>query len=110
MKDFEKQIEEGNALQVAGYDVSPALYKGIQEAHLDTHVEFSDVPIAWFNTLASEDRKTPRVELGFLEKWRANGADIKHSTVIGPSYWAVHERTLAPALVAATVDHVAGGV
>ena len=106
--DFEQQIEDGNALQVAGYDVSPGLFRGIQGAHLDQHLDFNSVPIAWFNTLASEDRTTPRVELNFLEKWRAKGAQIQHTTVIGPSYWAVHDRTLAPTLVDATVHYIAG--
>ena len=106
--DFEKSINEGKPVQVAGYDVSPALYTGIKTAHFDSHLEFHKSPIAWFNTLASEDRKTPRIETDFLKKWREQGADIHHETVIGPSYWAVHERTLAPALVKATARHIAG--
>jgi exosortase A-associated hydrolase 2 len=106
--EFERQLERGQHVQVAGYDVSPALYKAIQSARLDSSSDYQKVPIAWFNTLASEERKTPRMELDFLERWRDSGADISYSTVIGPSYWAVHERTLAPGLVDATVAHVLG--
>lgn len=105
--DFRRQLEAGEPLQVAGYDVSPDLFRGIEAASLENHLAYSAAPVSWFTTLASEGRKTPRAELSLLEKWRDAGATVDHHTVIGPSYWAVHERTLAPSLVEATVEHVA---
>ena len=107
--DFEKELDAGQPIQVAGYDVSPALYRSIQAASLENHLDFKAVPVAWFNTLASADRKTPQFEASFLERWRKENLRIKHFTVIGPSYWAVHERTLAPTLVDATVEYAAEG-
>lgn len=106
--EFERQLDSGQHVQVAGYDVSPELYKAIRAAQLDSGLDYGGMPIAWFNTLASEDRKTPRAELDFLDRWRASGANVKHSTVFGPSYWAVHERSLAPALVDATARYISG--
>lgn len=106
--DFEQQLDNGQHVQVAGYDVAPALYKAIQAVKLDSASACKGVAIAWFNTLASQERKTPRVEVDFLARWRSSGADISHTTVIGPSYWAVHERTLAPGLVEATMKYISG--
>lgn len=106
--EFTRQIDDGQLVQVAGYDVSPGVFNGIHAASLEQYLGFNSARIGWLNTLASEGRKTPRADLALMERWREAGAEIDFMTVTGPSYWAVHERTLAPDLVAATADYIAG--
>ena len=105
---FEEQLAGGNSIEVAGYDVSPELYYGIQSAHMNNHMSLTCTPIHWFTVLASEERKTPRGDIQVMEKWRENGARVSHQTVIGPAFWQAHERTLAPDLITATAAHLAG--
>jgi len=105
---FVEQIDQGKSVQVAGYDISPGLFNGIMSASLEHHLDLIDIPVLWINTLASEERKVPRVEINLEKKWRANGGDITLSTVIGPSFWAAHERSLATDLVSATIDYISG--
>lgn len=105
---FEELLSKGNNLEVAGYDVSPALYYGIQAAHLDNYLSFTSAPISWYTVLASEERKTPRGDVQTMDKWRDSGARLEHHTVVGPAFWQAHERTLAPALVTATAAHLTG--
>ncbi len=106
--DFEKQIEQGNYLSVAGYDMSPELFKAMKEAKFLGNIETCSIPVAWFTTLTSADRKTPRSDLVLIDQWRAQGAKIDHMEIIGPPFWQAHERTLIPELVDATVKYVAG--
>lgn len=106
---LEKELADGNSIQVAGYDVSPGLFDGIKNAHLNQHVNELNLPVDWFTVLASEERKTPRGDRSAIEKWNGAGARVRHHEVIGLSFWQAHERTLAPALVEATADIFTSG-
>ncbi len=108
MKDFEKIIAKDMHIEVAGYDLSPAFYESIKTSKLDKHISFNKVPIAWFTTIASAERKAPKVEINLIEQWREQGADINYFVIIAPPYWQVHERTLAPQLVDSTVNYILG--
>jgi exosortase A-associated hydrolase 2 len=105
---LEELLNEGKNIEVAGYDDSPSLFKGIQSAHINNHLETTSIPISWFTVLASAERKTPRGDLQAIEKWQGQGAKIDHETVIGPAFWQAHERTLAPALITATMEYIKG--
>jgi len=109
ISDFDAQIENGESVEVAGYDVSPGLYSGMKASRFEEHIDLCSVPVGWFSTLASEDRKTPRAEMNMIEKWQKKGATVDHRVVYGPSYWQVHERTLVPGLVDATVKYIMDG-
>lgn len=105
---LEELLSKGNNIEVSGYDVSPALFNGIQAAHYNNHLDSISCPIEWFTVLASAERKTPRGDLQAMEKWRENGVQINHHTVIGPAFWQAHERTLAPDLITATMNTISG--
>lgn len=107
-EDFESMAESGKHIEVAGYSLSPNLFKGMKSAKMEDYLDFTHVKIVWFTTIASEKRKPPRAEILLMDKWRAEGATIDNFSIVGPPYWQVHERTLAPALVAATVQCVVG--
>ncbi len=105
---LEELLNEGKNIEVAGYDVSPSLFKGIQSAHINNHLETTSIPIAWFTVLASAERKTPRGDLQAIEKWQGQGTKIDHKTIIGPAFWQAHERTLVPDLITATMEYIKG--
>lgn len=100
---LEAEINRGQSIQIAGYDVSPHLFSGITEAHLSKHLHLVSKPISWLTILPSAEKKTPRVDIQAIEKWRSSGADINHQTVVGPAFWQAHERTLAPELIPITI-------
>jgi exosortase A-associated hydrolase 2 len=105
---LEQLLKEGNSIEVAGYDVSPALFYGIQAAHYNNHLNQLSCPIAWFSVLASAERKTPRGDLQAIEKLQHQGINVDHRTVVGPAFWQAHERTLAPELITATMNYING--
>lgn len=106
IKDFEDQIERGEYLSVAGYDMSPNLFKGLKAANFQDYIELNSSSICWFTILASADRKTPQTDLKLIEKWRGNGAAIDHKEIIGPPFWQAHERILVPELIDETIKYV----
>ncbi len=99
---LEQEINDGNSIQVAGYDISPGLFKGLQAASLNAHMTQLALPVDWYTVLASAERKTPRGDKTVMDKWRQAGAQVNHHEIIGLAFWQAHERTLAPALVDAT--------
>lgn len=105
---LEALLKEGKNIEVAGYDVSPELFNGIQAAHYNNHLDSLSCPVSWFTVLASAERKTPRGDMQAIEKWRDQGVQIDHQTVIGPAFWQAHERTLAPELITATINYLNG--
>jgi exosortase A-associated hydrolase 2 len=100
---LEEEINRGLSIQIAGYDVSPDLFSGINTAHLSHHLHFTSTPVSWFTIVPSTEKKTPRVDIQTIEKWRSNGADIAHQAIVGPAFWQAHERSLAPDLIPATI-------
>lgn len=106
IKDFEAQIARGEYLNVTGYDIHPEFFNGIKTAHFKNHIESCSMPVGWFTTLTSADRKTPQGDIKLIQAWREKGCDVRHIEVIGPSYWQAHERTLVPELIEETVKHV----
>jgi len=105
---LEEEIDKGHSIQVAGYDMSPDLFKGIHGATLGNDINFANIPIAWFSILASAERKVPRSDLKAMESLRSSGATIDHHTVIAPAFWQAHERTLAPELVNPSLNYLLG--
>ncbi len=106
IKDFEAQIARGEYLNVTGYDIHPEFFNGIKTAHFKNHIASCSMPVGWFTTLTSADRKTPQGDIKLIQSWREQGSDIRHIEVIGPSFWQAHERTLVPELVEETIKYV----
>lgn len=103
-----EDLNQGNNIQIAGYNVSPSLFNGIQQAHLDNHLNTIPLPVDWFSVLTSANKKAPRSELKSIETLQKTGSEITHHTIVGPAFWQAHERTLAPNLIPATVSVITG--
>ena len=106
--DFENMAANDQAVEVAGYDLSPSYFYSLQNAKLDHHFEINHLPIGWFTSIASAERKPPRAEQNIKAKWQEAGASIDYFTIVAPPYWQVHERTLAPQLVDETIAYIKG--
>ena len=108
IKSFEEQISQGNNIEVAGYELSPEMFNSIKKARFLDHIKKVKAKVGWFTTIPSQDRKPPRQETIAIEKWKEEGTIIDYSIIIDPPYWQVHERTLAPNLIDATVNYIKG--
>ena len=105
---LKKMAANGQAVEVAGYDLSPDYFHRLKDAKLDNYFEITHFPVGWFTSIASAERKPPRAEQNIKTKWQEAGASIDSFTIVAPPYWQVHERTLAPQLVDETVTYIKG--
>jgi exosortase A-associated hydrolase 1 len=60
----------------------------------------------WFEITPSAVANVPRATSAFVENVRATNASIDFRVVVGPSFWQVHERELAPSLIEETTRAV----
>jgi exosortase A-associated hydrolase 2 len=95
-------LEQGEALEIAGYTLSPALAKAIDSQDA-TRIMPPLCPVHWFEMVAEADRPLPPAAARVLQTWQVNGADASGHAVPGPAFWASQEITEAPALLQTTI-------
>jgi exosortase A-associated hydrolase 2 len=94
-----KELLAGRMLEVAGYELAPALAQAIDT--LDAAALVPPASVHWFDTGPAERPLAPpiaRLEAG----WRAAGVDLQVHRLPSTSFWNTQEIAEAPALVAAT--------
>jgi exosortase A-associated hydrolase 1/exosortase A-associated hydrolase 2 len=107
--ELRREFEAGRPVEVSGYEVSPELGRALDGlAFPSVQALAGRVAVSWFEILAGADSPVPRTSLSCTDGLRAAGATVDFRSVIGPPFWQVHERELAPALIEATSDAVRG--
>jgi exosortase A-associated hydrolase 2 len=91
------QLQGGQAVEVAGYRLSPALADGLDQALL------APVPgvrrLAWLEVSSAE--LSPAAGQG-VAAWRAAGCEVQARVVQGPAFWQTVEIEQAPLLIEAS--------
>ena len=67
-------------------------------------------PVQWLELVSEEGRAFPLAAQRVVEAWRATGAKVHTNTVVGEPFWALQEITLAPGLLAKTVELFTGRI
>jgi len=91
-------LAAGEALEIAGYTLSPALASAIDQ--LDALRLAPPCPVHWLEVVAAEGRPLPPAAQRVLQAWQS--AAGRAQTVAGPQFWASQEIAEAPALLDAT--------
>lgn len=100
-KALREALKAGQTLEVAGYDLAPALADALEAADA-APLAFTAGPVHWFETAATADKPLAPAVSKVGEAWRAAGVPLTVHTVLAPSFWAAQEITEAPALLART--------
>lgn len=100
MDQMRSQLAAGNAVEVAGYVLAPALAAGLEQARLQppAHTTRS----IWFEVSARDEPALLPATQSALAAWQAAGHAVQASCVSGPAFWQTQEIEDAPALIAAT--------
>ncbi len=93
-------LAAGNAVDVAGYRLSPALATGLEAAELVAPARPGRL-IAF--EVGTREEPTP-VLAAALQRWQAAGWQAQAQVVAGPAFWQTTEIEDAPALLAATAQ------
>ena len=99
--ELRERTARGESIEVSGYRIGPRLAQQLDDAVLDDSA-FSRVQTHWFEVLQSADSVVAPAALQTIERLRGTGAVVQLGTPIGPAFWHVHERELAPALLTDT--------
>ena len=100
------QLDAGSAIEVAGYEIHPELARAIDGVNLGELQPTAAMPVAWFEKAnAAETGLSPASEK-LHAAWRESGLTIVSNSFDDPAFWALHERTLAPGLLAMTTDWI----
>jgi exosortase A-associated hydrolase 2 len=91
-------LAAGEALEIAGYTLSPVLARAIDQ--LDALRLAPPCPVHWLEVVAAEGRPLPPAAQRVLQAWQS--AAGRAQTVAGPQFWASQEIAEAPALLDAT--------
>lgn len=98
----------GDIVEVSGFEVGAALARRLDTLSLPNGAPPPGLQVDWFEVLADADSVVPRANAKAVESLRGRGVAVNLVAVTGPAFWQVHERAVAPALVAATTQVASG--
>jgi exosortase A-associated hydrolase 2 len=96
-------LAAGQSLEVAGYELAPALAANIDALNA-ANLVLTDTPIHWFELVAEAGRSLPPATARIAKAWEQHGVDLHMHLLPGAAFWASQEITECPALVTATTS------
>jgi exosortase A-associated hydrolase 2 len=96
------RLDAGETLEIAGYDIAPALAQALDSRSLDRMTPPAGIAVDWLEVAAEDGRELPPASRRVIEAWREAGVPVKAETVAGEPFWRIEETTLAPSLIART--------
>ena len=103
-----QQLAAGQAVEIAGYTVSPELANGLEKAELQPPA-ISPGRVTWFELSTRDEATLSPVSQQRVEQWRALGFNVETMVVRGPGFWQTAETEDAPELIAATLAALESG-
>lgn len=106
-KALRETLRGGTTLEVAGYELAPALADAIDA--LDTaRLLVHGCPVHWFEIVAAAGRPPAPAAARIGQAWAQAGVDLHLHTVHGLPFWATQEITECPGLLDATATALCG--
>jgi len=106
-EQLRSRLAAGQTVEIAGYEIAPALAAGLEQA------ELSPPPgrhgrVVWLETSLRDEATLAPISVTCSERWRAAGFAVEARVVHGPAFWQTTEIEEAPELLAATRMALAG--
>ena len=105
MDKLRSQLAAGEAVEIAGYALAPALTSGLESATLTA----PPVPgqIAWLELSTREDAALLPASERVIEQWQRAGHELTAEVAQGPAFWQTSEIEEASALIDSTLAALA---
>lgn len=116
MNEMKQRLAAGECVEVAGYELSPALAHGLGAARLSPPPARLD-RVIWLELAgaqsdaqgdAPDEALLPATQMA-LQAWQAQGLAVQARALNGPAFWQTTEIELAPALLEATLQTLTAG-
>lgn len=104
--DLRSQLAAGNAVEVAGYELSPQLARSIDGLRVADLAPLA-VPARWLELVPERGQQLPPASRRALRYWEAVGVDVEIRTVVGESFWNSVEIAECPELLRETTNAMA---
>lgn len=106
VQGLQDRLRQGEAIEVAGYTLAPALAAAMAEQDLAPSAPSADVPVHWLELSRDPQRPLTPVSNRIVEQWRQQGGDVRSQGVPGDPFWSTQELVDAPALIDVSVAAV----
>ena len=107
-KSLRRRLAAGEALEIGGYMLAPELAEAIDGLRLKELALGAGKPLVWLDCASGEGAEfTPAAQTA-IAGLRESGADLDARTIAGEPFWVIEETTIAPALLEATAEAIAG--
>ena len=107
METLRLKLAAGEAVEVAGYSLSPSLAAGLEKAQLLPFNESGHQQrMEWLELSIRDDAQLSPLSAKTFASWQNAGIASRSHAVSGPAFWQTSEIEDAPALVLATVAAV----
>ena len=105
-RELRERLLRGDSVEVAGYDLSPALALGLEAAELAP--VSGDAPVTWIEVSGAGATELSPAARTRAAQWQAAGHSVDTRCVAGQAFWQTQEITECPALIEATLAALAG--
>ena len=102
-KDLRTLWQAGEGVEVAGYEISPALATGFDTLRLADMAPPADAPVIWVETGSDERGHSPASQR-VIDAWSEKGVKLSSCLCPGEPFWTIQETTTAPAMIDVTLD------
>ncbi len=101
MERLREQLRQGNAVEIAGYWLPPALATGLEKAEL--LLPHRSGRVEWIEVSNRNDGELSPAAAARLTQWQAAGQEVRGRSVNGPAFWQTTEISDCPELIASTL-------
>lgn len=105
--DLRQRLADGESLEVAGYDLNPALATALEQRELAQLIPAGGAGVHWLELSASGTSQPMQASRQVIESWREQGCAPRVQCLQGDAFWSTQELADAPALLTASLAALA---
>ena len=102
MESTRQQLASGQAVEIAGYALAPAVAQGLEQATLSPIGNVHR--LVWLEVSTRTDATLTPAASGVIQRWEKAGAAVESRMVPGPAFWQTTEIEEALDLLLATTE------
>jgi uncharacterized protein len=104
-----RRLQRDESVEIAGYTLTPALARGLQQARLTPCPATGTRRLIWLDTSTQAAPTLSPASERHIGAWRAAGWSVHAEAVAGPAFWQQIGTDDAPRLIAATMAALSHG-
>ena len=97
------RLATGNTVEVAGYDIAPAMAAALEGLHLAELAHPALGSVLWFETVRETTLPLSSAGAQCVAAWAASGLKVTTRIMSGPAFWTGQGNTIFPDLISATI-------